>query len=152
MLGQRHLGPGVSAVKARLGQLVVVVCAACGEPPATEPTPSPQAQSQEPAAKQAPVAPTTVADDSVAAPAGGLCARICGHAPTLHCGAIADCVKGCGEMVASPACPQEMNTFLRCIAAEPIEHWQCDHEASAPAIRDGYCDAEQRAFFRCLEK
>jgi hypothetical protein len=43
-----------------------------------------------------------------------------------------------------------MLRFYGCLVAEPLEHWECAPEGVA-AIRDGFCQAEQRATVTCME-
>jgi hypothetical protein len=85
---------------------------------------------------------------SVAVPEA--CTRICQHTVTLKCGGADECQKGCAEMFTVPACSNQMSAFLHCLEKEPVEHWECDADTAAAAIRDGYCKREQAAFFRCL--
>jgi len=45
--------------------------------------------------------------------------------------------------------PSTVQAFLRCGEKEPLAHSECDD--GLPAIRDGYCDAEEAGIFKCVQ-
>jgi hypothetical protein len=112
------------------------------EPRAAELTQSPkrsQSETNEQAAKPPPAAE-------------GLCAEICSRTTALKCGPLDNCLRGCAEMRSSNKCSAELDGFLRCSAAQSVEHWECDAETGAAGLRDEYCTAEQGAVAACLER
>ena len=80
------------------------------------------------------------------------CPTICSRTTTLECGPLDNCLRECAEMRSAGACGNELEGFLRCTEAHPLEHWECDPETRAAAIKDGYCDAEQGAIVACLQR
>ena len=48
------------------------------------------------------------------------------------------------------ACGAEMAKVLHCFAHEPLRHWECN-DMGEPAMKDGYCDAEQGRFVACAQ-
>jgi hypothetical protein len=40
---------------------------------------------------------------------------------------------------------------MDCLAREPRPHWECDDDGM-PAIKDGYCTAQQAALAGCLQR
>lgn len=51
-------------------------------------------------------------------------------------------------MLGAP-CQDRVQAFLDCAEKEPIAHWEC--VSGLPAIRDGYCDAEQAHILECIQ-
>ena len=84
------------------------------------------------------------------AASNALCLEVCGKASGLHCGAAEECSSGCKEMLSVPNCQTIMVAFLECLSKEPLDHWECDTEAHMPALREGYCEAQQREVARCV--
>lgn len=80
------------------------------------------------------------------------CPTICSRTTTLECGPLANCLRGCAEMRSADKCGDELKGFLRCSAAHPVEHWECDPETGSAAVRDGYCNSEQGAVVACLQR
>jgi hypothetical protein len=79
------------------------------------------------------------------------CALLCRRAGDLRCKQSGHCADSCREMLAIADCRPQMLEVLGCLAREPIAHWECN-EAGEPAIKDGYCDAEQGGFVRCAQR
>ncbi len=106
-----------------------------------------------PASAPAPVSLSSrPSEGTVAAePAARACKVTCAVAKELGCARAADCATTCVEMWNAPACREPVRAALECFAAEPASRWECDEEGQA-AIRDGYCDREQQAAARCLER
>ncbi|HET8938808.1 MAG TPA: hypothetical protein VFN67_35425 [Polyangiales bacterium] len=88
-----------------------------------------------------------------AAPAASsaLCLAVCSKASGLHCSGAEECSSGCQEMLSIPNCQTVMVAFLECLSKEPLDHWECDNESHMPAIRDGYCEAQQHDVARCVK-
>jgi hypothetical protein len=116
--------------------------------------------SQKPKERSAPVVALTasaapaeqqaapVAPQPSPAPSAGPCTALCAHTASLSCGSLAQCRAGCAEMFGQKGCDAALAGFARCLTAEPLAHWECTE--GAPAIKDGYCDAEQRELSTCL--
>ena len=47
-----------------------------------------------------------------------------------------------------PGCDAELLRFMACAAREPASHWECDD--GIPALKDGFCDAEQASVVKCV--
>lgn len=85
------------------------------------------------------------------APAGDLCPTICTRTTTLACGPLDNCLRACAELRSADKCGEELESFLRCSATHPVEHWECDPDTGAAAIKNGFCDTEQGAVVACLQ-
>jgi hypothetical protein len=134
---------------------MVVVNLGCNAPSDAGATPAPtpvQASKLEhkteplQAAPARPPAPTSAAELA----SNALCLAVCGKAAGLNCSSPEDCSSGCQEMLSVPNCKTVMVAFLECLSKEPLEHWECDGEAHIPAIRDGYCEAQQHDVASCV--
>jgi hypothetical protein len=79
-----------------------------------------------------------------------VCRTISDHAIALHCGTPDRCTVECRQMLAGPGCQGQLTAFLQCAVREPIDHWHCDDALQTPALRDGYCDAQQGELIRCM--
>jgi hypothetical protein len=123
--------------------------------PATPPLVEEQALSK-PVKPPLPSPPSAAVPSGAAEPAAkatnAMCLAVCRKAEGLHCGAPEDCSTNCQEMLSLPGCQTAMVSFLECLSQEPLAHWECDSEAHIPAIRDGYCEAQQSGVARCLGK
>src|SRR5262249_26771516 len=97
-----------------------------------------------PAAVPPPAAPSTNAG---ADPCAGICDRV----RPLGCKHNEGCVAQCREMRQVPTCASEMTAVLGCFGREPVAHWECSEDGT-PAIKDGFCDAEQSKFVACVQK
>ena len=100
-----------------------------------------------PAARFEPAPPRASVGPSAPDP----CALLCRQTADLKCKQAGHCADSCREMLAIADCRPQMQAVLRCLAREPVAHWECN-EAGEPAIKDGYCDAEQGGFVRCAER
>lgn len=78
------------------------------------------------------------------------CARICDRSRQLKCKRAADCQGNCVAMATVTPCSASMKEFYRCLAAEPLAHWECIEDGVA-AIREGYCDEQQGQTVACME-
>jgi hypothetical protein len=108
------------------------------------PAAAPPAQPAAEPAKERPPA------DKPAAAPSPLCEELCTRTAPLKCGAVDDCKAGCQEMAQSDLCGKELRAMLECIAGQPIKSFECDANTGAPAIRDGFCGAEQSAAADCI--
>jgi len=99
-----------------------------------------------PAPPAAPALPAAPAPPASAAP--DLCPGMCERARALKCKHDEGCVAACRQMSTASGCATEMAAVLSCLAREPLEHWECNSDGE-PAIKDGYCDAEQSKFVAC---
>jgi hypothetical protein len=79
---------------------------------------------------------------------GSRCGKFCSHTAPLHCGPRETCEGACGSMLGTP-CQDRVQAFLDCVEKEPVAHWECVN--GLPAIRDGYCDAEQARILECIQ-
>lgn len=77
------------------------------------------------------------------------CVDFCTHTAPLHCGPREACQLACASLFQVEACRVSAQAFLRCGEEEPVAHWECVE--GLPAIRDGYCDAEQAGVFKCVQ-
>jgi hypothetical protein len=107
-----------------------------------QPKPS---QPAEPAQPLPPKAAAAAPEDS-----NPLCMQVCRKAEGLKCPGAEDCKSGCQELLSLPGCQTAMVSFLECLSKEPLEHWECDSEVHVPAIRDGYCESQQREIAVCM--
>jgi hypothetical protein len=55
----------------------------------------------------------------------------------------------CLAMATATPCSSELLAMQRCLAAQPLEHWECSQDGVG-AIRVGYCDDEQGAAVHCM--
>lgn len=55
----------------------------------------------------------------------------------------------CASMT-SGICSKEIGAALECFSKQPVEHWECGPEG-LPAIKSGYCEAEQAASAECAK-
>ena len=133
--GQRRAWP-----RAGLAALALALLSACR----TSPTQEQAASALAPAA-----APPPAAAGAAPGP-GDLCPSICERSRALGCKRLEGCVASCREMRQVPTCAREMTAVLSCLGREPLTHWECNDEG-APAIKDGYCDDEQRQFVACVQ-
>ncbi len=118
-----------------------LLLAACNTHP-----PAPSASERE---RIAAAVPSPSAASSTSAPPGA-CTALCEITQALKCGkSAADCQAACLPMLGVSPCGAEMNAVLACMLREPQPHWQCGSDGMAE-LRDGYCDAEQSAFARCM--
>jgi hypothetical protein len=78
------------------------------------------------------------------------CARICERSRQLKCKRAADCPGSCVAMATVTPCSASMEDLYRCLAAEPLAHWECADDGVA-AIREGYCDQQQGQTVACME-
>jgi hypothetical protein len=106
--------------------------------------PSTKTSPVKPGSSQAPV----LSKGSSAAPAS--CSALCLRAASLGCTAAGACESTCGQMQALAVCKAELARFFECVAREPSDHWECD-ESGVPSIKEGYCEAEQAGFAKCVE-
>jgi hypothetical protein len=93
--------------------------------------------------------PTPLAVASVGVGKETHCGEFCSHTASLHCGTRETCEAACGSMLGARACQDRVQAFLVCVEKEPIAHWECVN--GLPAIRDGYCDAEQAQILECIK-
>ena len=104
--------------------------------PQAAPTPPPAIPSLPPAARP---------------PGPDPCPSLCARTSALHCTHADGCLSNCRQMAQIGACGAEMAKVLRCFEREPLRHWECN-ELGEPAIKDGFCDAEQGKFVACAER
>jgi len=100
-----------------------------------EPTPAPSSE-----AKPAPVG------------GGNVCEQICRHVITMACGTTQTCLEGCLSMLAADVCKTELAAFLDCTASKPVDAFECDEQAGAPALKENECVTEQAAVGACMDK
>ena len=149
--------------------ILILACGGCGGPEAGAAGPSPKASealtehavspssaapSDEPPSQRTTAVSTSAATKTPAAtgtPAGtnDSCAEMCARTEALRCGAADRCTKLCLESMRDNPCPGSMAAFMRCATAEPAAHWECTEDGVA-AVKDGYCDAEQRSVITCV--
>lgn len=79
------------------------------------------------------------------------CRGICERSKQLKCKRSEECLPNCYGMASLTPCSKEINPLFSCLLREPAEHWECDEDGMG-AIRDGYCDKEQREAVACMEK
>jgi hypothetical protein len=96
-------------------------------------------------AAKAPLAPASAAQPT------NPCPTLCERSRTLNCPSQDDCNGVCRGMQDTQACSGEMSAVFACMVGEPIQHWECS-EDGLPALKDGHCDPQQSALFRCLEQ
>lgn len=77
------------------------------------------------------------------------CRKFCAHTESLHCGPPEKCEQGCQQMLDANVCRVHLLKFFSCAEKEPVNHWQCAE--GTPAIKDGWCDAQQAAFAACIQ-
>lgn len=126
----------------------------------TQPEPAAQREQLEQPKPAQPVEPAQPSPPKAAAPAStaaaasahssALCMQVCRKAEGLHCAGAEDCKSGCEELLSLPGCQTAMVSFLECLSKEPLAHWECDSEVHVPAIRDGYCESQQRQIAQCM--
>jgi|KBSMisStandDraft_5_1062788.scaffolds.fasta_scaffold793655_2 hypothetical protein len=129
-----------------LGLLLLFACRTKPPTPTQAETkqepPPPVAAAPQPMPPPAPPAARPAAPDP--------CPSLCARTSALHCKNGEGCLSNCREMVQIAACGSEMAKVLRCFEREPMRHWECN-ELGEPAIKDGYCDAEQGKFVACAQ-
>lgn len=77
------------------------------------------------------------------------CDQVCERTLKLKCGAREPCLEACSAANDGSICGAEMNAFMDCALAHPVEHWECSENGVA-AIRQDYCDREQQGFMHCF--
>ena len=78
------------------------------------------------------------------------CTSICERSRTLKCANVAECQPNCVAMAVGTPCSDEFMRFYACLVREPVEHWECSEDGIA-AIKDGFCENEQKAAIQCME-
>lgn len=80
------------------------------------------------------------------------CEVLCQRTVELNCKSTKEqCKSRCSEMAQLPVCPTEMSQVFQCLKTQATAHFECDDEGM-PAIRSGFCEAEQAAFAKCVSK
>lgn len=80
-----------------------------------------------------------------------LCVGICKHTVSLGCNSNdAECRDTCEQMLQVDTCGGEMARVFACMARQPTAAFECGEDRIA-ALLDGYCDAEQSSFARCIQ-
>lgn len=78
------------------------------------------------------------------------CTSICNRSRALGCARAGDCMSDCLAMAIGTPCVEEFASLYRCLMKEPVEHWECAEDGVA-AIREGFCDDEQKKSVSCME-
>lgn len=79
------------------------------------------------------------------------CKDICRSPAKLGCNRAKDCEPNCRAMSSVPFCAEELQVFFKCLAFQPLEHWECAEDGTG-AIRNGVCEREQASFAACLQR
>ena len=79
------------------------------------------------------------------------CRGICERSKQLKCKRSDECLPNCYGTASLTPCSKEIGPLFACMLREPVEHWECGEDGIG-AIRDGYCDKEQREAVACMEK
>lgn len=78
------------------------------------------------------------------------CRQICERSRQLSCGHAEKCLPNCLAMGSQTPCTTEILRFFQCLKGQPAQNWQCAPDGVA-AIRDGFCDDEQRLTVACMQ-
>lgn len=113
--------------------------------PAKPETPSTAATAAEDAPKPATPAATGPTKKSLDA----MCDGICKRSEELHCDKANECRSICAESMTYAVCEQELVAATQCVIEHPAADWKCIERGLAQ-IKEPFCDAEQRAFGKCL--
>jgi hypothetical protein len=77
------------------------------------------------------------------------CTDICERSRLLKCDHPEACKPNCMAMASLTPCSEEFVSFHKCLVGEPPQHWECAEDGVA-AIRDGFCEAEQKRAANCM--
>lgn len=138
---------------------------ACSKKAADPPPPGPAATEAASVAARAATSasppPERATVTGSAAPSAGLaavpeglardCKKICAHSDELKCAHATECLPNCIAAAAVTPCASEFRALYACLVPQPLQNWQCDEDGVA-AIRDGFCEAEQKASFECMQQ
>jgi hypothetical protein len=131
----------------RLGKLIAHV-SACDK--SSDAATESAAQAEQMAERPASGEPSDPTDERSTGRSGSEpCASVCKRASELGCKSAGECAGSCVGMLAPGPCADQIRTALSCFIQHPKDRWECDEEGQA-AIKDGYCDAEQRAVAQCV--
>ncbi|MGO9835077.1 MAG: hypothetical protein ACLP1X_12760 [Polyangiaceae bacterium] len=78
------------------------------------------------------------------------CRSICDRSRKLACPKVAECMPNCTAMGSATPCTAEFLAMFGCLVKQPLNNWECAPDGVA-AVKDGVCDAEQRAAIGCME-
>lgn len=74
---------------------------------------------------------------------------MCDRTVELECGkSAAVCFGESKTTMGLGVCERELIDSYGCFKEQPASHWVC--EEGLASMRDGHCDAEQRAFAECI--
>lgn len=122
-----------------LAPSILALClAACG----TESSPLPQENKESKGGTELAVKARKHAD------ANELCSAMCEKTAGLPCSlAREECLSQCNDMASGDECHQQVQAFLECALAQPLERFHCDE--GPPSIQEGSCDSEQALIAAC---
>jgi hypothetical protein len=78
------------------------------------------------------------------------CRSICDRSRKLACPKVAECMPNCTAMGSATPCTAEFLAMFGCLVKQPLSNWECAPDGVA-AVKDGVCDAEQRAAIGCMQ-
>lgn len=78
------------------------------------------------------------------------CAGICERSRQLACKNASECMQNCMAMGALTPCTDSVTALFGCLLQQPVKNWECGEDGVA-AIREGFCEAEQRKAVTCME-
>jgi hypothetical protein len=135
---------------ALLGGLAVAVgvVALIGHRSDTDAAPVAAAEAGAPASS--PRAPPSGARIEVTDSLERFCRAICDRSRRLACDNVAACMPNCLAMGSVTPCTDSVTAFYKCLVAQPVQNWECAPDGVA-AVKDGFCDGEQREVVACMD-